>query len=260
MPTRPPDPKATEFARSRTLNPHPESVSDETFVASAFFDPRDLVQVKYEMVRKVQTDGASVQGRRGRLRTLASDLLHGGCGARQEWSGRSAAAKPGPRRAHKLTDEVLDYVVELVAADPRVGSRRLADAVRRALRGRGSSTLDRAGPHSPGGRPSPKVADARLDDAETLAVWPWPTRRCERRSSKNNPAAGASATRYSPAGAWRRGWPRGPPSARRPSRRRQRYTFSFLQPPSSYEHPVALPSPPDEQIVDVLTQMALAHV
>jgi transposase len=129
VPTRPPDPKVTELARSRSLNPHPESVSDETFVTSAFFDPRDLVQVKYEMVRKVQTDGASVRG-------AADDF---GLSRQTFYTASAALAKsglagllplrPGPRRAHKVTDEVLDYVVELVDADPRVGSPTLADAV-----------------------------------------------------------------------------------------------------------------------------------
>ena len=54
MSKRPSDPKASELARSRTLNPHPEAVSDEAFVSSAFFDARDLVQVKYEMVRRAE--------------------------------------------------------------------------------------------------------------------------------------------------------------------------------------------------------------
>ncbi len=38
------------------------------------------------------------------------------------------------------------------------------------------------------------------------------------------------------------------------------HLFIPSTPRSFYEHPVALPSPPDEQIVNVLTQMALAHV
>src|ERR1019366_9597059 len=60
MARRPPDGKARELARSRTLNPRPEAVHDEAFASSGFFDARDLVQVKYEMVRRVETDGSSV--------------------------------------------------------------------------------------------------------------------------------------------------------------------------------------------------------
>jgi hypothetical protein len=81
---RPEDPKVAALREARTLNPRPESVRDGQFGASEFFDPRDLVQVKYEMVRRVEVDGAAV--------THAAGLV---------------PAKPGPRRAHKLTDEVL---------------------------------------------------------------------------------------------------------------------------------------------------------
>jgi transposase len=127
--TRSPDPKATELARSRTLNPHPESVGDEAFVASTFFDARDLVQVKYEMVRKVQTGDASVSGA-ARGFGLSRQSFYSAAAALD--SGGLAGllpVKPGPRRAHKVTAEVLDYVAELLAADTQLGSAALADAV-----------------------------------------------------------------------------------------------------------------------------------
>jgi hypothetical protein len=55
-----PDPKEAALAGARCLNPHPEQVTDPEFLASDFFDTRDAVQVKYEMVRKVQAGGAPV--------------------------------------------------------------------------------------------------------------------------------------------------------------------------------------------------------
>ena len=55
-----PDPKEAALAGARCLNPHPERVSDAEFLSSDFFDARDAVQVKYEMVRKVRAGGAPV--------------------------------------------------------------------------------------------------------------------------------------------------------------------------------------------------------
>src|SRR6059058_1247216 len=55
-----PDPKEAALAGARCLNPHPEQVTDAEFLASDFFDARDAVQVKYEMVRKVRAGGAPV--------------------------------------------------------------------------------------------------------------------------------------------------------------------------------------------------------
>ena len=54
------DAKEVALAETRTLNPRPEAVRDEQFVSSEFLDARDLVQVKYEMVRRVRVDGAPV--------------------------------------------------------------------------------------------------------------------------------------------------------------------------------------------------------
>src|ERR1700756_5975953 len=55
---RKPNAKEAALAESRTLNPRPEAVHDEQFASSEFFDARDLVQVKYEMVRRGGGDGA----------------------------------------------------------------------------------------------------------------------------------------------------------------------------------------------------------
>jgi hypothetical protein len=54
------DAKERALADQGVLNPKPESVSDERFRDEGFFDARDLVQVKYEMVRRVRTEGATV--------------------------------------------------------------------------------------------------------------------------------------------------------------------------------------------------------
>jgi hypothetical protein len=38
------------------LNPHPEAVTDPLFQTGDFFDSRDLLQAKYEMLRRVEVD------------------------------------------------------------------------------------------------------------------------------------------------------------------------------------------------------------
>jgi transposase len=123
------DRKAEELAASRTLNPHPETVQDEAFVSGEFFDARDLVQVKYEMVRRVEAEGASVTEAassfgfsRQSYYTAAQALADGGLAA-------LVPAKPGPRGAHKLTDEVLDHLEDLRTRQPDLRSGDLARAV-----------------------------------------------------------------------------------------------------------------------------------
>lgn len=121
-----PDPKVAALREARTLNPRPQAVADQQFVDSEFFDARDLVQVKYEMVRRVEVDGVAVAHAaaafgfsRPSYYEAAQALARGGLPG-------LVPAKPGPRGAHKLTDEVLDHAEELLAAD---GSLRAADLV-----------------------------------------------------------------------------------------------------------------------------------
>ena len=48
------DEKLALLRQSHTLHPHPDQVRDPLFTSgSPFFDPRDLVQVKYELLRRV---------------------------------------------------------------------------------------------------------------------------------------------------------------------------------------------------------------
>jgi hypothetical protein len=52
---RPPDKRAA-LRQQGALNPRPQAVQHPLFHDSAFFDPADLVQVKYEMLCQVQID------------------------------------------------------------------------------------------------------------------------------------------------------------------------------------------------------------
>ena len=54
------DPKCASLRAYGSLNPHPERVSDALFQAYPFFDPRDVVQVKYEMLRRIRVTGQPV--------------------------------------------------------------------------------------------------------------------------------------------------------------------------------------------------------
>jgi transposase len=111
---------------ARTLNPRPESVRDGQFGASEFFDPRDLVQVKYEMVRRVEVDGAAVRHAAGLFGFSRPSYYDAAQALARDGLAGLVPAKPGPRRAHKLTDEVLAHVQALLAAD---SSLRVADLV-----------------------------------------------------------------------------------------------------------------------------------
>ena len=107
------DPKREALRQQGVLNPRPGDVTDQRFAVNSFFDPRDLVQVKYEMLRRVQADGHSV--------TQAAAAF--GFSRPSFYQAQAAFAK----QAHKLTEEVLDFIRETRQQDPRV---RTGDVVR----------------------------------------------------------------------------------------------------------------------------------
>jgi transposase len=124
------DEKRAALRARHALHPHPEAVTDPLFVAGdPFFDARDLVQVKYEMLRRVQHEGASVTSA-AQAFGLSRPAFYA---AQRAWEqgGLPALvpARPGPRRAHKLGEEVVAYLVRARAADPQVRADELAQQV-----------------------------------------------------------------------------------------------------------------------------------
>jgi transposase len=124
------DPKAAALRAARTLNPRPEAVRDEQFSASGFFDARDLVQVKYEMVRRVQVDGEAVSHAAAAFGFSRPSYYEAASALARDGLPGLVPDKPGPRQGHKLTDEVLDHAEELLAADASLRSADLAEALR----------------------------------------------------------------------------------------------------------------------------------
>lgn len=123
------DPKVAVLREARALNPRPALVTDAAFTASEFLDARDLVQVKYEMVRRVRIDGEAVSA-------AASTFGF----SRPSWYAAAEAldsagltgllaARPGPRRAHKITEEIVAFVEAELEAEPSLRSAVLADRV-----------------------------------------------------------------------------------------------------------------------------------
>jgi transposase len=113
-----------------TLNPFPENVTDPKFRDNEFFDPRDLVQVKYEMLRRVSVENASVTdateqygvSRPTYYQTKSSFEAAGVAGL--------VPKKRGPRGPHKLQGEILAFVQKQHVHGEPIRARELAKLVR----------------------------------------------------------------------------------------------------------------------------------
>ena len=94
------DGKLSALQQQGTLNPRPKDVRDELFLKDTFFDARDLVQVKYEMLRRVQTDGRSVTDAAASFGFSRPSFYQALSAFEQDGLAGLVPHKRGPKQAH----------------------------------------------------------------------------------------------------------------------------------------------------------------
>jgi len=124
------DPKEEALRAARALNPRPEAVSDAQFAGSEFFDARDLVQVKYEMLRRARYDGSTVSDAAAAFGFSRPSFYEAKAALEAAGLPGLLPKRPGPRRAHKLSEAVVARLEEVAAADPAPSSTELVELVR----------------------------------------------------------------------------------------------------------------------------------
>src|SRR5712691_9944688 len=127
------DPKEAALAAARCLNPRPEQVTDPGFLASDFFDARDAVQVKYEMVRKVKAGGSPVTEAAAAFGYSRPAYYQAAAALEQSGLPGLVPARPGPRGPHKLTGQILAWAEQQLAADPALRPAQLAGPIEQAF-------------------------------------------------------------------------------------------------------------------------------
>ena len=127
--TTSPDPKPDALRRQGTLNSRPQAVKAALFGEHEFFDPRDLLQVKYEMLRQAEQVKASV------TQTAAafgfSRVAFYQIRSQFEQNGLAGLLpRPrGPRSAHKLTGEIMQHLEQTLVKNPTLRMPTLVEMV-----------------------------------------------------------------------------------------------------------------------------------
>ena len=121
--------KVDALRREGLLNPHPERVLDPAFQDSTFFDPRDLLQVRYEMLRCVERENIT-QAEAARRFGVTRMTFHR---VRSAFAEHGLAgllpARRGPRAPRKLTPAIQRFAAAYRHRHGPVGARRLARAI-----------------------------------------------------------------------------------------------------------------------------------
>jgi transposase len=120
------DAKLEALRQQGTLNPRPNQVTDELFADNGFFDPRDLVQVRYEMLRRVQADGNSITDAAAAFGFSRPSFYQARSAFEQDGLAGLVPRKRGPKQAHKLTEEVLAFIRETRHNDLSIQAGELA--------------------------------------------------------------------------------------------------------------------------------------
>jgi len=132
MPKQTPnDPKLETLRQQGTLNPRPRDVSDELFQASEFFDARDVVQVKYEMLRRVEKEGRPITEAAAAFGFSRPSFYQAQLAFEQGGIAGLVPHKRGPKQAHKLTSKIMDFLQQIRQEDPSLDSAELVGRVKK---------------------------------------------------------------------------------------------------------------------------------
>jgi len=121
--------KLEALKKQGAANPQPERVQDPLFGLDEFFDARDLVQVRYEMLRRVQVEGHAVTEACHAFGFSRPVFYRTRAAFEQEGLVGLVPRKRGPRSGHKLTPEVMEGVEEALAGDRSLGAEALVEWV-----------------------------------------------------------------------------------------------------------------------------------
>jgi len=122
--------KRRALAQNATLNKNADKVTDPKFRNMAFFDPDDLLQVKYEMLRSAQKDGIGVL-KASEAFGFSRITFYKTEKAFEEYGlAGLLPKKKGPRRAHKLTGKVIEFVNRLARRKSDIKPAKLVEEIK----------------------------------------------------------------------------------------------------------------------------------
>lgn len=123
------DSKLKALGEQGCLNPRPQDITDDLFRSGDFFDPRDQLQIKYEMLRRVEKDGYSVTQAASAFGLSRPSFYQAQATFQQGGLPGLVPRKRGPRQAHKLSAEVIEFLRREQQRDPTLRGPALARLV-----------------------------------------------------------------------------------------------------------------------------------
>ena len=121
--------KREALARDGALNPHPEAVRDALFADNPFFDPADLVQVRYEMVRRHEMDGQVISEVATNFGVSRPTFYKAQVALAAAGLAGLLPGQRGPKAGHKLSAEILAFDADFRAKSLEISMSQRLDAI-----------------------------------------------------------------------------------------------------------------------------------
>lgn len=123
------NPKSQALARDGVLNAHPDAIRDPLFISNPFFDPKDLVQVRYEMVRRHDADGVSISDAAASFGVSRPTFYKAQSTLAASGLAGLVPRSRGPKDGHKLSAKVVAFVTDLKATQPELTTPQCLAAI-----------------------------------------------------------------------------------------------------------------------------------
>ncbi|SRR6266481_3088617 len=112
------DYKTQQLKRTGTLNSRLDSISDALFRENPFFDAKDLLQVRYEMLRRHSVEGIPIVDVATRFGVSRPTFYQTQAAFQQAGLSGLLPKHRGPKEGHKLSAGVIEYVRSLRTDEP----------------------------------------------------------------------------------------------------------------------------------------------
>jgi transposase len=125
--------KIQTLKKSGTFNLHPEQVKAPLFQNSSFFDSLDLLQVRYEMLRSVMVEGVSKKEAAELFGVSRPTFYEAEAAFTRSGLAGLLPQQRGPKKAHKLTTNVMAFIEHCLAENKKLRAKALSDLIRESF-------------------------------------------------------------------------------------------------------------------------------
>jgi transposase len=125
--------KIQSLRQSGTLNPGANEVQDRMFLEESFFDRHDLIQVKYEMLRRVRKDKVPIRRAASSFGFSRPAFYKAQHDFMQQGLAGLIPRRRGPKGGHKLTGEMVAFAEQALLQEPSIGTPELVRQIHKTF-------------------------------------------------------------------------------------------------------------------------------